>query len=128
METAVVRPQLPSYTAITPETKAPDKTETAAKTELTAARAVTPVAETTESNESTKKTELQNAAPARPVQDIVRKNMHDPESDSLIFVAMDRESGEVVRQLPSETLRRLRAYAKSLTPEASQSATTLRTA
>jgi len=128
METAVVRPQLPSYTAITPETKAPDKTEPAAKTDLPAARAVTPAKESTESNESAKRAEQQNAVPARPTQDIVRKNMHDPESDSLIFVAMDRASGEVVRQLPSETLRRLRAYTKTMTADLNQTPTTLRTA
>ncbi|WP_162936391.1 hypothetical protein [Pannonibacter phragmitetus] len=43
----------------------------------------------------------------------MRKNTLDPESQSFIYVAMDRETGEVVQQVPSETLRKLRAYAKA---------------
>ena len=45
---------------------------------------------------------------------VERRNVVDPESNSVIYVATNTDTSEVVRQVPSETLRRLRAYAESL--------------
>lgn len=117
METGLARPPLPSYTAITPVSRAPDRTEPATKTDLPATNTVRPATD----GDSSTSVASQNAdrSPAVAGQrQLERKNIVDPESQSIIFVATDSDSGEVVRQVPSETLRRLRAYAKSVTEQA----------
>ncbi len=122
METALVRPPLPSYTAITPATRAPERTEPATKTDLPASNTVTPSAQgeqnrPTAENEGRGETRLDAVRPQ-----IERKNIVDPESDSLIYVATDSNSGEVVRQVPSETLLKLRAYAKTVSEQSNETA------
>ncbi|WP_346894562.1 hypothetical protein [uncultured Roseibium sp.] len=122
METALVRPPLPSYTAITPATRAPERTEPATKTDLPASNTVTPSAEgeqnrPTAENEKRGETRLDAVRPQ-----IERKNIVDAESDSLIYVATDSDSGEVVRQVPSETLLKLRAYAKTVSDQSNETA------
>ncbi len=122
METALVRPPLPSYTAITPATRAPERTEPATKTDLPASNTVTPSAQgeqnrPTAENEGRGETRLDAVRPQ-----IERKNIVDPESDSLIYVATDSNSGEVVRQVPSETLLKLRAYAKTVSDQSNETA------
>jgi uncharacterized FlaG/YvyC family protein len=122
METASVRPPLPSYTAITPATRAPERTEPATKTDLPVSNTVTPSAEGDQGrpaaeNEKRGETRLDAIRPQ-----IERKNIVDPESDSLIYVATDSNSGEVVRQVPSETLLKLRAYAKTVSDQSNETA------
>lgn len=122
METALVRPPLPSYTAITPATRAPERTEPATKTDLPASNTVTPSAEgeqnrPTAENERRGETRLDAIRPQ-----IERKNIVDPESDSLIYVATDSDSGEVVRQVPSETLLKLRVYAQTVSDQSNETA------
>ncbi len=122
METALVRPPLPSYTAITPASRAPERTEPATKTDLPASNTVTPSAQgeqnrPTAENEGRGETRLDAVRPQ-----IERKNIVDPESDSLIYVATDSNSGEVVRQVPSETLLKLRAYAKTVSDQSNETA------
>lgn len=115
METAHTRPLLPSYTAITPATRAPDRNEPAAKTELPPANTVNPSA-----NVETGGTAAQDnraAHSSTPSAQVERRNVRDPESESLIFIATNSDTGEVVRQVPSETLRRLRAYAKTMSDQ-----------
>lgn len=122
METALVRPPLPSYTAITPATRAPERTEPATKTDLPASNTVTPSAEgeqnrPTAENERRGETRLDAIRPQ-----IERKNIVDPESDSLVYVATDSNSGEVVRQVPSETLLKLRVYAQTVSDQSNETA------
>lgn len=118
MEAGVVRTPLPSYVAITPETRAPNRNKPAAETELPASQTVKPSAESAHARgAATERSGAFERHAQSAAKDLVRKNMLDPESESLIYVAMDRESGEVVRQVPSETLRKLRAYAKAVTEQ-----------
>ncbi|MEP0233009.1 hypothetical protein [Roseibium sp.] len=118
MESALVRPPLPSYTAITPEARAPERIEPAAKTELPASSTVNPSADANDARrtaDNKRSQELQTQA-----QQLDRRNVRDPESDSLIYIATDSDTGEVVQQVPSETLRRLRAYAKTISDQANE--------
>lgn len=120
MEIGLVRSPLPSYTAITPVTRAPERIEPAAKTDLPAGKTVAPTSDGSQSRrlaDDKRDTTLSQDSHARQ---LIRKNVLDPESDTLIYMATDSESGEVVRQVPSETLRRLRAYAKSISEQTSQ--------
>lgn len=112
MDTGVIRSPLPAYTAITPETRAPQRNEPATKTDIEVAKTVTPSSESAEQRPANEERNREPVA-GQQLRDLVRKNKLDPESQSLIYVAMDRDSGEVVTQVPSETLRRLRAYALS---------------
>ena len=120
METALARPPLPSYTAITPETRAPDRTEPATKTDLPASNTVKP---STEGDQGRRAADNQKRGETRfdaIRPQIERKNIVDPESDSLIYVATDSDSGEVIRQVPSETLRKLRVYAKTVSDQSNE--------
>ncbi|GGB37321.1 hypothetical protein GCM10011316_06800 [Roseibium aquae] len=116
METGLARPPMPSYTAISPVERAPERTERAAKTDLPRNQTVAPASETDASSRPADDRTLRE--PTRePVQigrEIERKNVIDPESNSMIYMATDSETGEVIRQVPSETLRRLRAYADAI--------------
>ncbi|WP_106752962.1 hypothetical protein [Pannonibacter carbonis] len=129
MDTGVIRSPLPAYTAITPETRAPQRNEPAAKTDNDIAKTVTPSGESS-AQRPAKEERNQGPVGGQQLRDLVRKNKLDPESQSLIYVAMDRESGEVVTQVPSETLRRLRAYAISTDNQENQDrkASVIRTA
>ncbi|MEP3667129.1 MAG: flagellar protein FlaG, partial [Roseibium sp.] len=49
-----------------------------------------------------------------------RQNVIDPDSESLVYVATNTETGQVVRQIPSETLLRMRAYAKTVETQQTQ--------
>lgn len=112
METGFARSPLPSYTAITPATRAPERNGPAARTELPAGKAVSPAQDLDETRRSADNGTVRGQDARLP--QIERKNVVDPESKSLIFIATDSESGEVVRQIPTETLRKLRAYAKTI--------------
>ncbi len=113
MDTGSARPPLPSYTAITPVTRAPDRNEPATKTDLPASRAVNPAAESSNSRQATEHESKHEKMLDKLQPQLERKNIVDAESKSVIFVATNSDTGEVVRQVPSETLRRLRAYAQS---------------
>jgi flagellar protein FlaG len=52
-----------------------------------------------------------------------RRNTVDPESNSVIYTATNTDTGEVVRQVPSETLRRLRAYTQTIETQSSPTST-----
>ncbi|MEJ8474844.1 hypothetical protein [Roseibium algae] len=118
MEASFVRPPSPSYTAITPATRAPERIEPAAKTELPARSTVSPSAEADDSRRASDN--QRSNEPTAPGQTLERKNIRDPESKTLIYVATDSDTGEVVHQVPSETLRRIRAYAKTISDQANE--------
>ncbi|WP_420414467.1 flagellar protein FlaG [Roseibium sp.] len=121
MDTALVRPPSPTYTAITPVTRAPDKDKPATSTDLPAEETVRPTGDSTGTQRSANyeqnrkpDDEPNQSALERYTPAITRQNVIDPESESLIYVATDTETGEVVRQIPSETLLRLRAYSETV--------------
>lgn len=120
METGLVRPPLPSYTAITPVTRAPERIEPAAKTDLPAGKAVAPTSDGSQSRRLADNKGDNTLSQDSGARQVIRKNVLDSESDTLIYMATDSETGEVVRQVPSETLRRLRAYAKSISEQSAR--------
>lgn len=113
MDTGAIRPSLTAYAAVTPATRAPEQNEPAARTELPGSQTVKPSGNTEEQRPLAENGNRQSATNQPAQREIVRKNTLDPESQSFIYVAMDRETGEVIQQVPSETLRKLRAYAKA---------------
>ncbi|MFD1696636.1 hypothetical protein [Roseibium aestuarii] len=115
MDTALIRPQLPSYTAITPDTRAPERTEPAAATDLPVENTVSPSNDSGAGRRASDNP--RNREPFSPTLNIERQNFIDPESETLIYQAKNRDTGEVVQQIPSETLRRLRAYNKTLSDQ-----------
>lgn len=122
MDTGIARPPLPSYTAITPETRAPERTAPAAKTELPVTQTVTPAQDPQASRLAAEEATKRESAFEANRPRVDRKNIIDPESKSVIYIATDSDSGEIVRQFPSETLLKLRAYAQSVTEQAEKNA------
>ncbi|MTH97615.1 hypothetical protein [Roseibium sp. RKSG952] len=109
MDVGMARPALPSYTAITPVAKALDRIEPAAATELPASQTVSPMEDLEASNRAADDAARRILQIARDLS-LDRNNKLDPESRSVIYVATDSETGEIVRQIPTETVRKLRAY------------------
>lgn len=114
LDTGLARPPSPTYTAITPVARAPKQDDPVAKTDLPAEETVRPSGETTDGQRS-----ANNEHDVRKREDPIapqmeRRNIFDANSDSLVFVATNIETGHVVRQIPSETLLRLRAYTESV--------------
>lgn len=122
MDTALVRPPSPTYTAITPVTRAPEQTEPAVSTDLAVEKTVRPSGESSGSQRSADNGQNHRqtregdgrSAMERYTPSITRQNIVDPDSDNLVYVATNTDTGEVVRQIPSETLIRLRAYSETV--------------
>lgn len=101
-------------------TNAPQRTETlaaagAVKTELKPEAAVQQVREAEavrfeQTNEAARRAFLDAALR----ETIARRIELDPKSREVIFQAVNKETGEVVRQVPDEALLRLRAFAREL--------------
>ena len=113
LDTGIARPPSPTYTAITPVTRAPEKNVPAAKTDLPAKETVNPSGETQDGRRSADNEQSRQAA-RRAAPQIERRNVVDPDSESLVYVATNTDTGHVLRQIPSETLLRLRAYAETV--------------
>ncbi|WP_305983979.1 hypothetical protein [Roseibium sp. MMSF_3544] len=114
LDTGIARPPSPTYTAITPVTRAPEKNQPAVNTDLPPEETVKPSSDASQgqraaNNKRDGKSLFESVTPQ-----LERRNIVDPESESVIYVATNTNTGEVVRQVPSETLRRLRAYTKSI--------------
>ncbi len=114
LDTGLARPPSPTYTAITPVTRAPERTEAAATTDLPAEETVRPSSETDSSRRSAQDGARQGTREEVNVPPVERRNVVDPKSESLVYVATNTDTGQVVRQIPSETLLRLRAYAETV--------------
>jgi flagellar protein FlaG len=117
LDTGLARPPSPTYTAITPATRAPEQNESSAKTDLPAEETVTPSTETETSQRSANNERDQRSLLERYTPTVERQNVIDEDSESLVYIATNTETGQVVRQIPSETLLRLRAYAESVDTE-----------
>lgn len=49
------------------------------------------------------------------VQDMIQRRLEiDPKTREVVFQAVDRETGEVVRQIPEEAMLKIRAYAREM--------------
>ncbi|MET1411308.1 hypothetical protein ABVF61_03515 [Roseibium sp. HPY-6] len=123
LDTGIARPPSPTYTAITPVTRAPEKTEPAARTELPARETVAPATDSAESQSTAQDRRDGKSLFESTTPQLDRRNVVDPESNSVIYMATNTDTGEVVRQVPSETLRRLRAYAESIETQATPAST-----
>ena len=119
LDTGIARPPSPTYTAITPVTRAPEKNEPSAKTELPARETVTP-SEGTEQGRRAADNEQASRVAQRTTPQVERQNVLDPESNSLVYVATNTDTGQVLRQIPSETLLRLRVYAETVENQQSE--------
>jgi len=124
LDTGLARPPSPTYTAITPATRAPEQNESSAKTELPAEETVTPAKESENSQRAANNERDQRSLLERFTPTVERQNIIDEDSESLVYIATNTETGNVVRQIPSETLLRLRAYAQTVeTQQQAQEAT-----
>lgn len=55
------------------------------------------------------------AALEAAIRDVIEHNITiDPKSREVVFQSIDKRTGEVVRQVPDETLLKLRAYAREM--------------
>lgn len=101
-----------------PASNAPQRTETfttagAAKTELAPEASVQPVSEAV-------RVDLTDGAAARAAvertlrETIERRIEIDPKTREVVYQTVDRQTGEVVRQVPDQALLRLRAYAREM--------------
>jgi flagellar protein FlaG len=52
---------------------------------------------------------------------IDRRIMIEPKTREVVYQTIDRESGEVIRQLPEQAMLRLRAYSREMREKAEQS-------
>jgi|GEM_PF-2511313 len=120
LDTGLARPPSPTYTAITPVTRAPERNAPAAKTDLPAEATVNPSEEASDGQRAANNEQNRQKPQDPAVSPVERRNVLDLESESMVYVATNTDTGQVVRQIPSETLLRLRAYAK--TTEENQSA------
>ncbi|MEP3046009.1 MAG: flagellar protein FlaG [Roseibium sp.] len=114
LDTGIVRPPSPTYTAITPVTRAPERNKPASETDLPSEETVQPSSEAYKGQQSATYGKEHQPLSEQFKTPVERRNVVDPDSNSLVFVATNTETGEVVRQIPSETLLRLRAYAETI--------------
>lgn len=110
METGVTR--APAYqTALAPLRSREAVNPPAAPTDVAPEKTVQP---SQESEAARPEAENPASQPASAPQDIKREEYRDTITDSLVFRAIDTETGEVVRQIPDESLLRLRrAFAET---------------
>ena len=120
LDTGLARPPSPTYTAITPVTRAPERNAPSVQTDLPVEETVNPAAEAEYSQRAANNERNQRRLQDPITPTVERRNVVDPESERLIYVATNTETGEVVRQIPSETLLRLRAYTKTVESQQSQ--------
>ena len=106
MDTAAVKGPPPPTASQTIRAPAPTL-EPVAETELAPSETVQPAVEAEAARPSAENN-------AQPIQSIKREEYRDTVTDSLVFRAIDTETGEVVRQIPEESLLRLRrAFAET---------------
>ena len=109
-----------SRTATAPASNAPQRADAVApagavRTELAPEAAVQPVREA-----EAVRLDLSNDARSRAALDqalaetIARRIEIDPKTREVVYQTVDRETGEVVRQVPDQALMRLRAYAREM--------------
>ncbi|MEE4011788.1 hypothetical protein V1T76_06995 [Roseibium sp. FZY0029] len=120
LDTGLARPPSPTYTAITPVTRAPERNAPSVDTDLPVEETVRPSTETQNGQRTANNEREQRSLGDRFSSSVERQNIIDPEYDALVYVATNTETGQVVRQIPAETLLRLRAYNESIQSQQSQ--------
>lgn len=123
LDTGLARPPSPTYTAITPVTRAPERNAPSVDTDLPVEETVRPSTETQNGQRTANNEREQRSLGDRFSSSVERQNIIDPEYDALVYVATNTETGQVVRQIPAETLLRLRAYNESIQSQQSQAPT-----
>jgi flagellar protein FlaG len=111
METGAVRPNL-YQPPVTVRSTEPEAVQAAATTEVAPEKAVQP----TNDSEGTRAAAENGptGSPSSASSKIKREEYRDVITDSLVFRAIDTQTGEVVRQIPEEALLRLRrAFAET---------------
>ncbi|MCV0428400.1 MAG: flagellar protein FlaG [Roseibium sp.] len=114
LDTGLARPPSPTYTAITPATRAPERNAPATNTDLPAEETVRPSTETSNGRGAAENERDGQSLHESVSRNLDRRNIVDTENDMVVYVATNTDTGEVVRQVPSETLLRLRAYTKTI--------------
>ncbi|MEP3602588.1 MAG: hypothetical protein ABJN26_21890 [Stappiaceae bacterium] len=109
METSALKQPVP--VASVPETRTPVTPESVAKTEL-------PASETVQPSEDAQATapEDNRQPPVRPQQseNLVEVMEQDSETNTTIYRTVDTRTGLVKEQMPTETILKLKAYAKAV--------------
>lgn len=109
METGAIKQPVP--VASVPETRAPVAPESAAKTELPASETVQP-SETAQGAEQTDNREP--AARPQQSENLVEVMEQDSVTNTTIYRTVDTRTGLVKEQMPTETILKLKAYAKAV--------------
>jgi len=114
MDTGAVR--VPATPTASPAVRSPNPVaEPATRTEIAPEKAVQPSQESVFARPAAENG-AENGSETRSVSSssIKREEYRDTITDSLVFRAIDTETGEVVRQIPEESLLRLRrAFAET---------------
>ena len=98
----------------------PQRTETfttsgAAKTELPPEASVQQVAQAEAVRVDLTDGAAARAAVERALRETIERRIEiDPKTREVVYQTVDRQSGEVVRQVPDQALLRLRAYAREM--------------
>ncbi len=109
METSAVKQ--PVSVASVPETRAPVAPESAAKTELPASETVQP----SENAQGAGQPDSRKPADVpRRNENLVEVMERDSETNTTIYRTVDAKTGIVKEQMPSETILKLRAYARAV--------------
>ena len=131
MDAGAVRP-LPVQVS-TPTVRVPETTAPVARTDLPEASTVTPTREAhrqtgaarDNDREEVRDKTRDEATAERPSK---RENFRDEVTDTMIFREVDEASGEIIRQLPEESILRLRrALADNAQPKSDEKPSVNRT-
>jgi len=104
MEYGATKP-IPPMAAAIPTARRQDHPEPVAETDLPPEKVVTAVKETDHARETSDSLEYSRQAP-----ELERKTYRDTVTNSLVFREINPDSGEVVRQIPEDSLLRIRRY------------------
>ena len=120
MDTGAIRP-LPSYTAFVVPRVSETNTATA-RTDLPEEATVrqTPTSAESRSAEHRFEQSSQRRRDTERANDLDRRVERDPSTDSFVYKAIDTESGEIVSQVPNDSLLKLRAYVETMTQSAAR--------
>ncbi|PLX37246.1 MAG: hypothetical protein C0606_12190 [Hyphomicrobiales bacterium] len=99
----------------------PEVRDAVAKTDLPEEATVRPTQSSAESHAAERGREHdRNADKATASLDLDRRVDVDPSTDSYVYRAVDTQSGEVVTQVPDDSMLKLRAYVESMETVANQ--------
>ncbi len=117
MDTGAIRP-LPSFT-VYPAPRVAESTHAVSETDLPEEATVRQTSEPTESrsSESRFQQDADSSHQIHTTSDLDRRVEQDPSTESFVYKAIDTESGEVVTQIPTDSLLKMRAYVQAQSAE-----------